>query len=409
MATLQPQDPRIQIEEPRRSGLNALLHHDFLSLAFRPFFLLTAGFSTVSLLVWLGFFLGQGFTGAGKMAPVVWHVHEMIFGFAATVAAGFVLTAVQTWTKLPSLSRGWILLLIVLWITVRIGLYLNSSLSLMIAVGAQVLWWAIALVAFTRLLILSQNRRNYLLVPLMTMIASFNIAVIISPFLTDSISLTLHLARTAILVFVILMGLIGGRVIPFFTASGARIPAPQVPSWMTPLVATVSVLGASLYFISDFIELPFTPANIMILGGILHIWRLSYWQSRVTVKIPLLWSLHLAYLLMALGLIMLGASYYIDALAFSDSLHMITIGAIGLMIFSMMSRVSLGHTGRALQPSSWVNVIYFLLLTAVLARVGLAVAGLHLYAWLISALCWVVASLIFIVLYAPILWRNPSR
>lgn len=408
MAVLQPQDPRLANDKPQHQGLDKILNHDFLSLAFRPFFLLAAGASALSLMMWIGFFLGYTFQDDVFMTPTVWHVHEMIFGFAATVAVGFVLTAVQTWTKLPSLSKGWVLGLVVMWLAVRVGLYVNSQASLTIAIVVQLIWWVIVIGGFSRLLFKSENKRNYVLIPVISVIGALNIAVISSPFFVESPLVTLHIARTAILMFVILMGLIGGRVIPFFTASGARVPAPQSPSWLTPLVASVSVVGVLMFFISGFVDLPFTPAAIMILGGALHLWRLSFWKSAVTFKIPLLWSLHLSYLLMGLGLIAIGASYYIDGLMLSDALHLITIGAIGLMIFSMMSRVSLGHTGRALQPSRWVNLIYALMAGAAFVRVVMVISHHNLWGWIISAAMWVVASVIFVVLYSPILWRNES-
>lgn len=409
MAVLHPKEPQISAEKSQRTGLNKVLHHDFLSLAFRPFFLLAALSSIVSLGVWIGFFLGHTFTDGFLMTPHVWHVHEMIFGFAATVAVGFVLTAVQTWTKLPSLSKGWILLLVGLWLVVRAGLYINTSSGLLVAITAQVSWWSIVIFAFARLLFISENKRNYVLLPVISVIGLLNISVIASPFIFEPQALTMHIARTAILAFVILMGLMGGRVIPFFTASGARIPAPQSPSWMTPLVATVSVIGALFYFASYFVALPFTPASIMILGGVLHLWRLSFWQSKKTLTIPLLWSLHLSYFLMGIGMILLGLSYFFNSLTFSDALHMITIGAIGLMIFAMMSRVSLGHTGRALQPSAWMSVAFLFLAGAACIRVGLAVFHIHLIAWLVSAALWAIAAGIFFVIYLPILWRNEPR
>jgi len=409
MALLQPQDSTTHVVTPSRSLIEAVLNHDFLSLAFRPLFLLAALFSMISLTVWAGYFLGESFTGDQMMAPVVWHVHEMIFGFAATVAVGFVLTAAQTWTKLPSLSKGWVLALITLWLIVRLGLYMNSSAWLITAITAQFLWWLLTLFTLIRLLVKSQNTRNYVLIPVMTMIAVFNMAVISNQFLFESSAVLLHFSRTTVLVFVMLMGLMGGRVIPFFTASGARIPAPTTPAWLTPLVAVVSFLGATLYFVGYFFTLPFTPASIMILGGVLHLWRLSFWKTGKTVKIPLLWSLHLSYFFMAMGMISLGGSYFTQRLAFSDALHMVTIGAMGLMIFAMMTRVSLGHTGRALAPNVWVSAIYLLIALAALTRVVLPLLNLHLVGWLASATCWIVASIIFLIIYTPILWRNEPR
>jgi uncharacterized protein involved in response to NO len=408
MAILQPQDTNAPIKQ-QETVIQSFFNHDFLSLAFRPFFLLAAFFSISSLIMWMGYFLGFTFVGEQAMTPVVWHVHEMIFGFAATVAVGFVLTAAQTWTKVPSLSKGWIVLLIALWLSVRAGLYINSSLWVTMAIIAQCAWWLTVLSAFARQLITSKNKRNYILLPVMSLIALFNMAVISNHFIFDSSETLLHFSRTTVLVFVMLMGLMGGRVIPFFTGSGAKVPTPQTPAWLTPLVSSVSSIGAALYFVGYFVALPFTPATIMMLGGVLHLWRLSFWKTGKTITIPLLWSLHLSYFLMAIGMILLGLSYFTTRLAFSDALHMITIGAMGLMIFAMMTRVSLGHTGRALLPNTWVGAIYLLIAMAAFIRVGLSALNLHLVAWLASATCWIIASVIFLIIYTPLLWRNELR
>ena len=409
MAILQPNDPQNAKQAPQYTGFDKLLHHDFLNLAFRSFFLMATLASLASLVVWIGYFLGLTFTESVTMSPHVWHVHEMIFGFAATVAVGFVLTAVQTWTKLASLSKGWILLLIILWLAVRIGLYINTPFALYGAIAAQVLWWGIVISAFARLLFNSENKRNYILLPIMGVIALLNVGVISSPFIFENQALTMHIARTAILAFVILMGLIGGRVIPFFTASGARIPAPQTPNWVTPLVASVSVISAIIYFASYFFKLDLVPAYILILAGTLHLWRLSFWKTSKTINIPLLWSLHLSYLFMGFGMMLLGLSYFTLHLSFSDALHMITIGAIGLMIFAMMSRVSLGHTGRALNPSKWMSVAFFMMAMAALIRVLVATLHHNLIAWIASAILWILAAVIFFIVYFPILWRNDPR
>lgn len=409
MALIQPQDLQQPNHVESKSSIRHFTQHNIFDLAFRPFFILASASSIVSLILWIGYFLGVTFINNQAMNPIVWHVHEMIFGFATTVAVGFLLTAVQTWTKLASLSKGWIVVLILLWCGVRTGLYINSPAWLAFSVFSQLMWWVVVLSAFIRLLIKSENTRNYIIIPIITVIAVLNMLVISNYFVLKSPELTLHCARTAVLMFILLMGLIGGRVIPFFTASGAKVVAPKTPEFISLITMVISLLSVLFYFLTYFVELPNTFAGVFILGGIMHLWRLSFWKTKVTITIPLLWSLHLSYFLMALGMILLGVSYFSPYLSFSDALHMITIGAIGLMIFSMMSRVSLGHTGRKLLSSVWVNAIYLFIAAAALVRVGLAIFHFNLIAWVASALCWIIASVIFLILYVPILWRNEPR
>ena len=141
----------------------------------------------------------------------------------------------------------------------------------------------------------------------------------------------------------------------------------------------------------------------MIITGIMHLLRLRHWDSWATRKVPLLWSLHLAYFALGTGLILLGLSYASNTIRFADALHLITIGTIGAMILAMMARVSLGHTGRALQPHFSINIAFALILLAAVARVLLPPLGQQLWAWDISAGLWITAFTLFIGRYTTIL------
>jgi uncharacterized protein involved in response to NO len=161
----------------------------------------------------------------------------------------------------------------------------------------------------------------------------------------------------------------------------------------------------------------------MIASGLLHLIRQSYWRSFSTKNIALLWSLHLANFSLGLGLILLGMSYLPSdilgfttlVIPFGDSLHLITIAAMALMIFSMMSRVSLGHTGRALIPSKLVSWIFMLIILSALTRAILPSLSIPsspmlplsihqpLLSWNISAFAWLIAGLLFLKVYLPIL------
>ncbi|KGJ94831.1 NnrS family protein [Colwellia psychrerythraea] len=393
------------------SPLNYIAQHPVLDLAFRSYFLLAVACSMFALGIWAAYFNGYFTFSVNGISPLTWHIHEMIFGFAATVAVGFILTAAQTWTGQPSIKGLPLLAFIGLWLLVRVALIVNLPSTIIVAIILQSCWWLGSIAIFTRLVLKSHNHRNYLFIPLLSVLMMLNIVLLLLDF-NGHYELTRHIARSCVLMFCLLMGILGGRVIPFFTVSGAKTLAITCPSWLTPLLTITSIAGVVVFFSSAFIDLPFTPAGLMISAGLLHLIRQSYWRSFATRNIPLLWSLHLSYFSLGLGLIVLGMSYqplyslgFIQlAISFGDALHLITIAAMGLMIFAMMSRVSLGHTGRALTPSKLISWVFVLISLSALTRALLPILiSQPLLSWNISVLAWLIAGSLFLKVYLPIL------
>jgi uncharacterized protein involved in response to NO len=393
------------------SALNYVAQHPVLDLPFRSYFLLSVACSMVALGIWAAYFNGYFTFAESGISPLTWHTHEMIFGFGATVAVGFILTAAQTWTGQASIKGLAVLAFVGLWLLVRVALLINSPSTIIVAIVLQSFWWLGSIVVFTRLVLKGNNRRNYLFIPLLSALMLLNIALLLLDF-NGYHELTRHIARTSVLMFCLLMGILGGRVIPFFTVSGAKLDPIKTPNWLTTLLTITSILGVLAFFSSAFIELPFSPAILMIAAGLLHLIRQAYWRSFATRRVALLWSLHIAYFALGLGLILLGLSYFqtqsIDyfnvSITFGDALHLITIAAMGLMIFAMMCRVSLGHTGRPLIPSKLVSWIFFLIIFSALTRAILpTITSQPLLAWNISALVWLIAGLFFLKVYLPIL------
>jgi len=371
-------------------------------LLFRSYFVLAMLGSLIALMLWLAHLMGYySLTGSG-LTPLVWHTHEMLFGFAATVAVGFVLTAAQTWTGAASIRGKKVFYLVVLWCLVRVLLWRNSELTVQIAIYGQALWWFSIITVFGKLVVGNNNRRNYLFIPLLSAMAIINIIILVADLKGNS-ELSIHLAKSVVLLFTVLMAIVGGRVIPFFTVNGAKTQAINNHALIELLLLPTAVISILVFILGHFIELPFTPAILMMLVSGLHFIRLGRWRSINTLAVPLLWSLHLAYFFMALGLFLLGLSYFQLGLTFSSALHLITIGAIGLMILSMMSRVSLGHTGRLLQPSKSIRFAFGLMVFAAIVRALLPLFNLPVLAWQLSTLLWCFAGGIFIRIYWPIL------
>ncbi|MDX2370568.1 MAG: NnrS family protein [Colwellia sp.] len=393
------------------NALNYVAQHPVLDLPFRSYFLLAVACSMVALGIWAAYFNGYFTFAENGISPLAWHIHEMIFGFGATVAVGFILTAAQTWTGEPSIKGLTVLAFVGLWLFVRAALLVNSPSTIIVAIVLQSFWWLGSIIVFTRLVLKGKNRRNYLFIPLLSALMLLNIALLLLDF-NGYHELTRHIARTSVLMFCLLMGILGGRVIPFFTVSGAKLSPIKVPNWLTPLLTITSMSGVLVFFSSAFIDLPFSPAGLMIASGLLHLIRQCYWRSFSTRNIALLWSLHCANFALGLGLILLGMSYLPSdifgiiklSIAFGEALHLITIAAMGLMIFAMMSRVSLGHTGRALTPSKLVSWIFFLIIVSALTRAFMpTLISQPLLIWNMSAVAWLIAGALFLKVFLPIL------
>lgn len=379
----------------------------FWSLAFRPFFLLASLASVVSLLVWIVFLnFGALLTPQQVLPPVLWHIHEMIFAFTLTIAIGFLLTAVQTWTGLKSLHGYSLIYLSSIWLVIRFLLLLNpmeySGLVVVIMI-LQATWWLIALFTLSRLMIKARSHRNFIFIPLIIILMIFNLSCIYWGS-QGEIILVLHLARSTLLVFSIVVGIIAGRVIPLFTRNvilESKIikPTLMLDRW----ILIFSIIGSLNFFLSYFFLLPMSPAWMLLLVGILHLYRLSHWGSFYTSKVPLLWSLHVAYLALGIGLILVSASFFYEEIRISDAFHLITVGVFGGMILTMISRVSLGHTGRPLQVKKAMIFAFVFIFIAAILRVAVALIGQPIFAWNSSAVLWIVAFSIFLWIYFPIL------
>lgn len=388
-------------EETQESKRKALSAYSLFALAFRPFFLFGACWALLAISIWALWFSGLMSFQFGFPAAL-WHAHEMLFGFGAVVAVGFLLTAAQNWTGLPSLSGKPLLLLTLLWLTARFSLLFAQYTPLLwLFLVAQLLWWTGAIYSLASLLIRAKSKNNYLFIPLLSVMALLN-TIFIYAAATERFTSASHLSHSMVLLFSILMGIVGGRVIPFFTARALGLEQNKTPlldKWLLSLSAFGTV-----WFITDFfVQLPLKACWLILLVGSLHLLRLSFWTPWKIWAAPLLWSLQLAYLALALGLILLGISDLTQLLVFKDVLHLLSISAMAGMILAMMARVSLGHTGRVLQVGKMITLAFALLLLAGPVRILASLAGFPLLLWQVSALLWLCAFAIFLWFYWPVL------
>lgn len=375
----------------------ALAIAPFWRLGFRPFFVAGALFAVLAIALWAAAL--HGLTNpAVPGGMLAWHRHEMPFGFGLAIIAGFLLTAVQTWTGSPGLSGRPLVALFGLWLAARLVWFFHVPLALLIAL--QLAFIGLFIAQMARQLITARQRNNYPILLVLGLLALCQ-SVTLAGLVHGDDSLQRRGALAALWLIAVMLSLIGGRVIPFFTQRGlGRVEAFAAHPRLDRLLLVCGVLVSALFASGHNLQARSWLAVPFIVLSVLHGLRLWRWHLRGVWHVPLLWSLHLAYawlLLATLGM----AAWHLGWLA-QPSLanHALAVGAMGGLILAMMARVSLGHTGRALQPPRAMSWAFGLLNLGALIRVSAGSSGL----WL-AALCWAVAFALFAWYYAPMLCR----
>lgn len=371
----------------------------FWSLGFRPFFLLGAAFSGLALcgwILWLAGFLTHWQPVGGVLA---WHRHEMPFGFAVAIVAGFLLTAVPNWTGLPGLHGKPLMLLVALWLAARLAWLL--PLPAMAVLTLQLLFLPALALILGRQLFVAGKRNNYPIIAVLGFMAACQAVTVLGIF-QDDVLLQRRGVLAGLWLIAALMTVIGGRVIPFFIQRGLNRVQGFTPSlWIDRalLLGTVLIAGSMVAGLGNAPTEGLAPLYLLV--AVLHGVRLVRWHVPGLWRVPLLWSLYLAYgwlWVAALGM----AAWHLGLLA-QESLasHALAVGGVGGMILAMIARVSLGHTGRALKPARAMSLAFIAVNVAAVCRIAwvpFSTTGL----WVSGAL-WGAAFALFIVQYAAIL------
>ena len=387
----------MDILEPQQGKLNNGL--TFLALGFRPFFLL-AGLSALLLMgAWLAVLLGR-LAAPAYYGPVVWHGHEMLFGYSAAVIAGFLLTATKNWTGIQTL-RYWPLGgLALLWLLGRVLPWMVPGgwwLALLDGLFLPLLALALAFPLFR-----SRQRHNIPFVFLLLLMAVANALVHLELLgLWDGgVAQGNTLGMGMILTLLVVMG---GRVIPFFIERG--LPGATVRKWAWIERLSLPVL---LAYVAVQLLWPMSlwAAAITLFAALVHGWRLLGWHQGGIWRVPLLWVLWLGYGFVALGLGVqaLGSVGLVSPIL---SLHLLSVGGIGVLTLGMMARVALGHSGRAMQSQPLINLAFAMMVLAAIVRGLMPLLWPELYLWWLklSGLLWMSAALAFLWVYLPILCR----
>ncbi|HYX67434.1 MAG TPA: NnrS family protein [Burkholderiales bacterium] len=352
-----------------------------LALGFRPFYLLAGAYAALSVPLWaLQYF--------GVLPPVqpLWHAHEMIFGYAFAVIAGFLLTAVCNWTGRETPSGAPLAALAAIWVAARLiapySLAASSLVDLLFAIG---LAWGIG-----RPILASRNR-NWFFILIVLAIGAASVLFAFSERAGLQVGLDMVLLVIAIM---------AGRVVPSFTNNA--IPGAGARRLQSLEYAALAALVAIL--VLDLFQLEKAAAMVALLAAALHAVRLALWAPLATRGRPILWILHLSYAWIVVHLAMRGLAEF-GLVPPVLATHALTVGAIGGITLGMMTRTARGHTGRPLAAGRAEMWAYSLVQAAAFVRVlvPLAVPAAYLASVAISATLWFLAFATFAVAYLPVL------
>ncbi|MCO4746968.1 MAG: NnrS family protein [Proteobacteria bacterium] len=354
---------------------------------FRPFFLVAALWAVVAPGLWVAALEGK-FELASALAPLSWHIHEMVFGFTGAVIAGFLLTAVRNWTKRPTASGVWLAGLVVLWLVGRLQTFVDLGA---VGLALDLAFFPAVAVAIGLPLCATANRRNAVF-PLLLLLLGVADAGLHAGWLTPQI-----IGRLGVDIITLIVVIIGGRIIPMFTKNALS----GVTLWRDGLVEQASVVLIVGLLIADGLGVWAGP--LALAAGLVHLVRLSGWGGLATLRAPILWVLHVGYLWVALALVLRGAGDLFLTVPPSTATHLLTVGGIGSLTLGMMSRVALGHTGRKLEVARSVTLGFGLVSVATVLRAGWGTASSNV-GWLHGAAgAFSLAFLLYVVVYTPIL------
>ncbi|MCB1489103.1 MAG: NnrS family protein [Bauldia sp.] len=385
-------------------AMTGLARMPLLSYGFRPFFLGGAIWAAAAMALWIGLLSGA-WSFAGTYGPVAWHAHALLFGYVTAIVAGFLLTAIPNWTGRLPVSGAPLLLLFLLWIAGRLALLAVDRVGLVPAIVVDSSFLIVFSLVILREIVTGRNWKNLKTVVLVLLLSASNIGFHVEVLFNGVPDISIRAGTAAIIALIML---VGGRITPSFTRnwlarSGAVVlPAPFGRFDIAALVVAAS--GLVLWIID--------PAGVvtgaaLVAAAVLQCVRLWRWTGLAAWREPLVLVLHAGYLFVPVGFALIGASIlWPTAIPAADALHAWTVGAVAVMTIAVMTRATLGHTGRELVAGSVTRLIYVAILVAVICRLAspfLPDASMMLLT--LAGLGWVAGFMGFAVVFGPMLLR----
>lgn len=391
----------LKIEEPRGAPPSGWAP---FALGFRPFFLLAGVAAVVLILLWLLIYQ--------QLLPLPpyynrswygnsWHAHEMVFGYSVAVIAGFLLTAARNWTGRATVSGRPLMLLALLWLAARL-LPLTPGVPFAVVALSDVLFLPLLALLLVIPILRVKQWHNTIFPLLVLVMAGANLMFHyeLLGLMTGGVRLGLVLGIYVVLLLIVIMA---GRVVPFFIERGAA--GATTHSW--PLIERLSIVSLVVLALTELLY-PEAGAIAVVaaIAAVVHGIRLAGWCSRAAMHVTLLWVLLAGYGWLVVGMVLLALAAPLE-LPRSIAWHAFTVGAIGVLTIGMMARVSLGHTGRVMQPHALMGYAFALVNLAAAVRVILVILWPGHYSLLvtIAALLWSLSFTLFVVIHTPILLR----
>ena len=392
-------NPLIQvISEPPAPIVDTGRGWPLLRLGFRPFYLGATLFAALAVPAWVLLFLGR-MDAAPALSPLLWHAHEMLYGFAAAVIVGFLLTAAKAWTGLQTPRGPALAALVALWLVARIAAWVAPY---PVYAALDLLLLPVVATVLVRVLLRAGNRRNLPLAGLLGMLTLANLVFHLS--VLGMLELSPVRALYAALALIVLIECImAGRVIPAFTMSAIPGLRLKIDPKLEKATAVASVLALLLWV---FMPSSAISAMLLALAAVLQLARLVAWKPWRTRSRPILWVLHLSYAWISVGFLLL-AMGSLGWIAVSAGIHGLAVGATGGLIIGMVTRTARGHTGRPLLASPIEVAAYSLVMLAALLRVFVPLLAPQFLVMSVvaAATLWALAFALYLGRYTPWLLR----
>jgi len=376
----------------------------FLNLGFRPFFAGAAVFSVLSILLWTGAYTFNLPWVAGGLPPVIWHAHEMIYGYSLAVIAGFLLTAVKNWTGVQTPYGTPLLLLFLAWVAGRVFFAAGDAVPLELAAVADTFFMLLLIAGIALPVIKVRQWKQIGILSKLVLILVSNLLFYAGALglLQDGMRIGLY---SGLYLIVALIFVMGRRVIPFFIENGVGYPVQlKNRSWLDAAGLAVFLM----FWLADSLQ-PDTLLVAVLSAAlfVLHGARLAGWYTAGIWQKPLLWVLYLGYGWLVLGFALKTAVYVFGVSPF-PALHAFAFGGVGMLTLGMMARVTLGHTGRSVfEPPAILPWLFSPLLLGAIIRVFLPLLDPSRHAlWIgLSQALWIISFVLFITLFLPMLVR----
>lgn len=392
---------RIELHQLDTEAAPKLPYPAMLAKGFRVFFLAAALAATALIPLWLAIFEGR-LAAPARFGGPAWHGHEMIFGYAFAVIAGFLLTAVYNWVGRPHLAGAPLGGLAGLWLAGRLAMFGADYLPAGVVAAIDVAFLPALAAVLTPPLITSKNWINVGFMGLLLIAGGLNLAFHLDAMGALGLSGSTGLLIISVELLLVFVATLTGRIMVMFTENGVRGSQPRRIDWIERL-ALPSVV---VFVVVDAIPVP--PAAIaaavfaFVAAGV-HAWRLAGWESLRTFKTPLVWVLHLGYGWMILALTLKGLAN-LGLVPVMLAVHALTVGALGMITLGMMARIGLGHTGRLIVVPTRISLAFALVGVAAAIRVvAPLLPGFYVELIAASGLAWTAAFAIFGFSYLRIL------